>query len=689
MPLMELEEFHRDFFQDVIMMAEADGSYAEDEFFEQFCEHLIDAGELETADRVLHHRTGIRVDGYGGDPVSSQGFLSLIISDFSQSADVQKFNASDMDAHFKRLTTFLEKSLDSKFRNALEESDPAFGLADLIATRWPTISKVRLFLISNRLLSARVDGREAGELQGVPITYSVWDLERLRRYATSGTAREDIEIDLERDFGGPMALLPAHLDDADYEAYLIVVPGAQLAAIYDRWGARLLEQNVRVFLQARGNVNKGIRNTIENDPTMFFAYNNGVTATAEAVQTRTEGGRLLLTGLRNFQIVNGGQTTASIHAASRRKADLSKIFVQMKLSIVEPERAIDVVPKISEFANSQNKVNAADFFANHPFHVRMEGFSRRVYAPSPDGSFRQTKWFYERARGQYQDSRGLLSDALRKKFDLEYPKAQLFSKTDLAKFINPWRGLPHIVSAGSQKNFARFAYDIGREWTKAPDAFNETYFRHAISKAIVFRETESLVSGQSWYQGGGLRSRVVPYAIAKLAHDAEKHGRFVDFEAVWRVQAVSEDLKAVLVVAAEAVHGVIAGGGAANPLEWAKNQACWSRTQALKIDWPANWLELLITADEQRETRKSGAKDQKMLNGIEAQSIAVNAGAGFWSEVLAWGMRRRLLSPTEIGVLEVAAAMPAKIPTERQSMKIIEALRKLQTEGCTLGQGML
>lgn len=686
---MELEDFHRDFFQDVITMAEADGNYAEDEFFDQFCEHLIEAGELETADRALYQRTGIRVDGYAGDPISSQGVLSLIISDFSQSVEVQKFNASDMDALFKRLTNFLEKALDPKFRNALEETDPAFGLADLIATRWPTISKVRLFLISNRVLSARVDGREAGQLNGVPITYSVWDAERLRKFATSGAAREEIEIDLERDFGGPLALLPAHMNEAGYEAYLIVVPGNQLAAIYDRWGARLLEQNVRVFLQARGGVNKGIRNTIENDPTMFFAYNNGVTATAEAVQTRTDGGKLLLTGLRNFQIVNGGQTTASIHAASRRKADLSKIFVQMKLSIVEPERAIEVVPKISEFANSQNKVNAADFFANHPFHVRMEGFSRRVFAPSPDGSFRQSKWFYERARGQYQDGRGLLSDGQRKKFDLEYPKAQLFSKTDLAKFLNPWRGLPHIVSAGSQKNFARFAFDIGREWTKEPDTFNETYYRHAIAKAIVFRETESLVSNQPWYQGGGLRSRVVPYAIAKLAHDAEKHGRFVDFEAIWRSQTMSEDLKKVMTVAAEAVHGVIAGSGVANPLEWAKNQACWSRAQALEIAWPRNWLELLITSDEQRETRKSGVKDQKMLNGIEAQSVVVNAGAGFWSEVLTWGARRRLLSPTETGVLEVAAAMPAKIPTERQSAKIIEALRKVQNEGCTLGQGLI
>ena len=161
-----------------------------------------------------------------------------------------------------------------------------------------------------------------------------------------------------------------------------------------------------VFLQHRGKVNKGIRATIENEPNMFFAYNNGITATAEEVEIDDDGGRLLLRRLKNFQIVNGGQTTASIHSAQRGKLDVSQAFVQMKLSVVNPERANRLVPKISEFANSQNRVSAADFFANHPFHVRMEGFSRRIHAPSPDGSFRQSKWFYERARGQYADARG-------------------------------------------------------------------------------------------------------------------------------------------------------------------------------------------------------------------------------------------------------------------------------------------
>lgn len=692
MPI-DLSEFYQEFFQDVLTFADANERYVEDAFFDLFTENLVDAGELETADRVFFTAPrGLRVDGYGGDPLAAEGVLSLIVLDFNQSPEIGTLTATDMDAAFKRLSNFLSKALEPSFRDSLEETGPAFGLADLIAGRWPDITKVRLFVLSNRVLSSRVDGRSAGEVLGVPVTYTVWDLGRLHRFVASGQAREELIIDLEKDFGGPLHALPAHLNEAGYEAYLAVVPGEQLAAIYDRWGPRLLEQNVRVFLQARGNVNRGIRNTLDNDPEMFFAYNNGITATAEAVTAHRNGEGLVITELRNLQIVNGGQTTASIHAASRKKdADLSRVFVQMKLSIVGPERAHDVVPRISEYANSQNKVSAADFFANHPFHQRLEQFSRRLFAPAPDGSFRQSKWFYERARGQYMDARGLLSAAERKRFDLEYPKDQVITKTDLAKFLNSWRGKPHVVSRGSQKNFADFAASIGREWEQHEAAFNEGFYRQSVAQAIAFHATEKLVSEQPWYQGGGVRSRVVPYALAKLSHDAELHGRFLDFERIWRAQALPEDLREALKVAARAVHDVIVDAGPENPnpLEWAKQPACWSRVQALELDWPDGWLQGQLTKADVAAARRDGMKDQRVLNGIEAQSAVLSAGGPFWGELLGWARERRLLSPTDDGILADAAQIPAKIPSEKQSRRALEALKRMRDEGFPGGDGLV
>lgn len=682
---ISLDEFSKDFFQDILSEADAAGQFAETVFFEKTCEILTDAGELDAADRADYRGpsgSGIRVDGYGGDPINSSGTLSLIIADFNQSSKMGRLTQTEMDQIFQRLERFLLKSLDARWRNALEETSPAFGLADLIAQRWSSVTRIRMFLISNRELSDRVDGRDAGEIDQRAVTFSVWDIKRIHRFATIGHGREKIEIALEEEFGGVLPLLSAHLATDEYEAYLAVIPGEMLASIYDRWGARLLEQNVRVFLQARGNVNKGIRNTLENDPTMFFAYNNGITATADAVTTEERNGQLVLTELRNLQIVNGGQTTASIHMAMRGKVDLSGVFVQMKLSIVEPERAEEVVPKISEYANSQNRVNSADFFANHPFHVRMEDFSRRIFAPSPDGTFRETKWFYERARGQFNDARSKLTAGQRKKFDIEHPRPQLFSKTDLAKFLNVWEQKPEKVSQGAQKNFADFADSIGKGWKRNEQDFNESFFRETIAKAIIFRGTEKIVSNQPWYEGG-YRANIVAYAISKMAFDVAEMKRAVDFQLIWTRQSLPPEMEEALAQVSKNVLDVLIDtpAGIRNVTEWAKKQACWERVKSMEVSWPSNFQDGLISHGEQKEQKKEGRKDQRVLSGIEAQTTVVTIGGAYWRKALEWGNSKKILSEREASILELGSRVPSKIPSEKQAILLIQTLERLEEEG--------
>ena len=682
MPI-DLNEYHQEQLQHLHNLADANGIYVEDAFFQTCCDALVDAGEIETHDRAYYvGLRGVRVDGYGGDPLDADGLLSLIAMDLNQMQEISTLTATEMDAAFRRLYNFADRALDERFRNGLEETDPAFGLADLIATRWPNISRVRLILISNRALSDRVDRREAETLLDKPVTYTVWDLNRFHRYETSGQEREDLEVRLE-DHGNSLPVLPAHEGSDGEESYLAVVPGRQLASIYDRWGTRLLEQNVRVFLQARGKVNRGIRNTITNMPEMFFAYNNGITATAEALETHNTDRGMLLTGMRNFQIVNGGQTTASLHEAFRNKLDtLDRVFVQMKLTIVPPERAMEVVPKISEYANTQNSVSSADFFSNHPFHVRMEGFSRRLFAPSPDGNFRQSKWFYERARGQYQDARGHLSRSERLKFDLEYPKHQVLTKTDLAKFLNVWREKPDTVSKGAQKNFADFAAYISASWERQDTAFGEMFFREAIAKAFIFKAVEKLVPAQPWYHGG-YRANIVAYTIAKLAHDLSKKGASIDFERIWRSQNVSDGLASALTVGATAVHKVIVNPPSTtrNVTEWAKQQACWHRVAGLDVPWPSSLDHECMSQSERRDAKSSAIKNQKMLTGIEVQSRVVEAGAAHWHDIRDWAKQRGLLTPTETGILNVACLVPSDAPSDQQCIRLMELTQRLIGEG--------
>lgn len=685
----ELSAFHEEFFQEILRDADADGRFAEDAFFDLFCDQLVDAGELETHDRARYvSPRGMRVDGYGGDPATTDGALTLIVADFNQSTEIETLTATEMENLFKRTTTFLRRSLESSFRESLDETTAGFGLASFITESWNIVNRVRIVLITNRVLSSRVDGRESGELDERRISYSVWDLGRLQRYTLSGRSREDMVVDLS-EYGGPVPALRAHLTSAGYEAYLLVMPGSQLASIYDRWGARLLEQNVRVFLQAKNNVNKGIRNTLENDGEMFFAYNNGITATAEEVITKNDRGGLLVTGIRNLQIVNGGQTTASVHAASRKKeVDLGRVFVQVKLSVIPPERSEIVVPKISEYANSQNKVNAADFFANHPFHLRFKDFSEKLYAPSRDGTFRESKWFYERARGQYQDARSGLSAAALKKFELEYPKKQVITKTDLAKFLVVWDGLPHVVSTGAQKNFAQFAANVGKEWSEHSDRFNEAFFREAVAKAIIFKATEVIVSGRPWYDGA-YRANIVAYAISKLASDVKRAGKGLNFDLIWRAQQVPEALREALALAADAVRDTVSvppAGFVQNVTEWAKKAACWQRVEQLSVKWPTALESVLLDWEDLKQRSADSVKEQRILNGIEAQALVVNAGAPVWKKVRDWAIEKKVLSLKELEILGVASTL-GKLPSEKQSIVICEALRKVRAEGCPFGPG--
>ena len=394
------------------------------------------------------------------------------------------------------------------------------------------------------------------------------------------------------------------------------------------------------------------------------------------------GRRAGITGLRNLQIVNGGQTTASIFTALKKdKANLDRIFVQMKLSVVDPAKSTEVVPKISEFANSQNKVNAADFFSNHPFHVRLEEFSRRLWAPACDGTFKQTKWFYERARGQYFDQKVMRSTANQKRFEQEYPKIQAFTKTDLAKYEMVWEQVPHIVNRGAQECFATYAKLVGQRWSKDSDQFGELHYRTAIARAILFRTLEKDVSAQSWYDGG-YRANIVAYALARFAKLVADNGGFFDYEEVWRWQAVSEAVRSDLVAIAEAMQRVLLkpAAGMANVTQWAKRQACWHQAAQTEATLSEAVRGMLLDEAEQRITARDAKKSQKTDDAIGAQALAVQFGDRGWKAALAYAQARKLLSPLQRGILSTFSA-PGRLPSEKQSVHLVAALRTLEAEG--------
>lgn len=683
----ELDAYYQELVADIRREADTSGIMMVEAFFDRMTERLTEAGELEVADRS-YYQSGegaqkIRVDGYAGDPRDSEGVLGLIVCDFVDSDNVRTFGKTDVAPLLNPLIRFLNKAQKEEFRDSLSEVNPAFQVSDLIIGTWSQITKVKLILISNRQYIGRDDTVKLATAGDIPITWSVWDLARFERFDRSGQAREDIVVDFANDFGAPLPALKASQSGAALESYLLIVPGGQLAAIYDRWGARLLEANVRSFLQARAKTNKGIQKTIKEEPELFFPYNNGLSATAEAVEcVRTDDG-LAVSSIINLQIVNGAQTTGSIHSGLKSAAQqLSSVFVQMKLTVVPFDRSETVVPKISEYANTQNKVNAADFFSNHPFHIRMEQFSRKVIFAAREGVRHDSKWFYERSRGQFINARARLTPAQQKKFDLEFPKTQLFSKTDLAKFEYSATGKPHIVSRGAQKNFADFAKEIGEAWSKNEAKFDDLWYRRLISKATIFRKLEAEVPKQAWYEGG-YRANIVTYAMAKVFHDANSEREVLDLDTIARRQAVPDPLVRALLVAAAAAHDVIThpAAGMRNMSEWAKQQACWNAMSQRVLNYDADFESCLTLKDTAKTNERDERKKKRETDGISAQAEVVTLGADFWRDVRDRGSAERQLSPKDDQILTVCASMPRQLPSELQCKHALSVLGRLRDQG--------
>lgn len=694
-----LEEFHKQFQSDIMGTATSEGALQEESFFELIGDMLNEAGEIDTPSWSRHEgewkrrrkddaRTltkSIAVSGYSIGTDNEDNTLCLILTDFRYSDTVREMGSPEIKSLFDKLVEFLRAARSEEFRDAIEETSDGAILCDLIARKWSGIDSIKLIIATTASTSARVDARSAGTVDGKSVTYNVWDLKRLRKYVEQGQAREDLVIDLEKDFGGSIPILKAFGSDAALESYLAVINGDQLANIYNKWGARLLESNVRSFLQARGNVNRGIRDTIVNEPHMFLPYNNGITATADAVTISKTNDGLVLSSVENLQIVNGGQTTASLHAAMKTASEqLKKVYVQMKLNIVPRELSEEVVPKISEYANTQNKVNAADFFSNHPFHIRMEEFSRKIYAPAGETGFQDTKWFYERARGQYADARGNKTPAERRKFDGTFPRSGLFTKTDLAKYENSFRCEPHIVSLGAQKNFASFAKTIGARWGKDGVPFDETWYKRLIAKAIIFRATEKLVSAaaDTWYEGG-YRANIVTYGIAKVVFDATEMNKAIDLDRVWRLQRNLASLEAALDIACSEAQDVILNpvAGMRHIGEWAKKEVCWKALKERKLEYPEEFLDTLVDPEDVRSVAQKARADKNLTKELIGEAWIIEVGAGFWQDVLEWGADKKALSPMDDRVLRICAAIPSKIPSEHQAKTALRCLDKLKGLG--------
>lgn len=667
-----LNSFCEDLIQDILAGTgdSEDGGFKIDQFTRTVADYLIEAGEVEDVNICFYKSRGMQLNGYNVN--QDEDGLDIFVALFNQQSPPVTVTKVQCEAAFRQAETCLRKGLIG-FHSTLEESSESYDAFQRIYELRDSLARCRIFLLTDGVVNQDAFHPEEGG--DISVTLHVWDAARLYRLATSGKKFEPIEINFPEEFGENIPCLSLADPNSDYKGYLAVIPGEVLAGIYEKYGPRLLERNVRSFLQARGNVNKGIRKTILEEPHRFFAYNNGVSATADDIEFGKDG--LSISKIRNLQIVNGGQTTASLYyTAKKDKANLQGIFVQAKISVIPEDQLEHIVPLISRFANSQNKVNDADFYANDPFHVEIEGLSRTVWAPPVDGSSRQSKWFYERARGQYLDAKAREGTPARKRqFDAMFPTRQKFTKTDLAKYENTWMQLPHIVSLGAQKSFNDFTIRLKDRGRVDVDV---RYFEHLIAKAIIFNKTDRIVREQSF---GGYKANIVTYTIAWISNRTSQR---IDLDSIWKNQDISPALHDVIREVSMAVHRVIVNPpNGKNVTEWCKRKECWEKIRDSNVNIDSALEEELIDVSKKTGSSK-GNQGVSAPNEHEQQLITsvTEVSADIWFQISKWSKETNNLQPWQrslafsIGRL-VSTSGNVSIKQAKHGAVILEEVQRL------------
>ncbi|WP_030169983.1 AIPR family protein [Spirillospora albida] len=629
-----LEEFAHSLVANVMASAEAESTTAPEMFAQLMLEDLEVAGDVENHFLAYYRSHGIEIHGFGVN--NTLGSLDLFVVDFSQSPLMGKLHKAPAEAALKRPLQFLRKTSD--IRQAADEATDVQDLCTGVEKALLEASSIRVFLLTNSVCTVKAP--PPGVFNELEVTHEIWDLERFHRLASSGAQSEPIVVEFQQ----PLPCLAAPRT-GDFSVVLGVLPGQLLADLYREYGTRLLELNVRSFLQTRVKVNSGIRRTLLDKPEWFLAYNNGITATASAVDfVRDADGQHAIHRIHGVQIVNGGQTTASIYyARTRDKADLSAVHVQMKLTVLQESQLLDVVPEISKYSNSQNAVSLVDFSSNNPFHRRVEQVTRTLWAPAADGSGIETRWFYERARGQYTDAQARArTPAAKKQFKLLHPTKQKFTKSDLAKFMHCWEMLPHWVSRGAQKNFNEFMIrlDTAMAEDRAPRV-DVPFCQRLIAKAKLFKDIDRIAFQHG---AGSLKSFVTAYTMSYLVQATNQR---LDLDRIWREQRISPATAAAVETLVDRVMHVIDNPRSGNHSgEWAKKEDCWITVCGIRWNLPADLeSELLPTpiVDPVGPTTELDAETESHPDVAEASSIPPDE----WFAIQRWAKETRNLLPDQ------------------------------------------
>jgi len=590
---MSLEDFHRNFRSDLqTTIAErveaGEGPFPSEElvFAEMVMDHIAEAGICETP-TVCHWNGNVgnaklRITGYALS--SDETALDLFVTHYFGTEDLTDLRDSDAIATASEGLRFLFRAAGGNLEARIDPTHPVRELVSIVRSRWAEIDRLRVFVITDGRTKAKRFSNK--EVQQKIVAVESMDMERLFRH-TEGKPRDELAVSFVQSIGRPLPCVHVPDPDADYEYVLTAIPGQLIRDLYLRYGASLLEANVRTFLGSKRTVNKGIVETLRKEPEHFLAFNNGLVLVCdEASFERSEDGNLGLSFLKGIQIVNGGQTTSTIYFASRddRTIDLSHVMVPAKVIILkgsQDEARERLISNVSRYANSQNAVKMSDLSANRPFHVQLEKLANETWCP--DGA---TRWFYERAAGAYNVMllREGTTAAKRRKLTEMIPPKRKLTKNDIAKYHEAWRGKPNQVAMAGEKNFAAFMAALDEDQTIVSSPLDVRWYKAMIAKVILCKAIESMIKTREAKEV--FRQGWVNIATYVVSVASNRLGDRLDLEQIWIRQGISAELRDLLwnwAIVVNSEFNKIAPGQQFS--EVAKRVDTWNRVKA--ADFPA------------------------------------------------------------------------------------------------------
>ncbi len=681
-------KFREELVNEIKSLAISENISDREAFFQTYVEKLEEAELIEDYNYLYFSGQGsrnrnIQIDGYSYNELDKKLTL-FIIPELTYFED-RVITSTEAKTWFNKAFYFY-KDVNKIIINS-EESSEGYGLAYDIKENKMEINIIEIIILTDMKKSDKIDKIDNDYTENIRVEYSIFDISRIQLMDESKNGKEQLYINLDEFGSNGITALPAS-ETNEYKAYLCNIPGVLLAKLYDKYQSRLLEGNVRSFLQTRGKVNKGIRNTILNDPSMFFAYNNGIAATAESIDFINTDHGVMITGFKDLQIVNGGQTTASLANAwlndtrHNSREQIEKIVVPMKLSVVSYDNAQELIPNISKFANSQNKVSDADLASNHPFHIKFENLSRSIVAPPTKGAQFGTYWYYERANGQYRQETYKSTKSVKKQFEMTHPKNQMFKKVDLAKYYNIYMLKPHIASAGAQKSFNIFSKWMVSKWDKNSNFVNEVFFKKAVALTILFKKSDYIVRHQPWYDS--YKANIVAYTLSSIFHKVENldSNYEIDFNLIWKNQDLTDawisQIQEVSKIMYE--HLTSSDRTVENVTEWAKREVSWNIAKKIDFNLNSDFLNELIDSQYNKTIEQSSTKNDKQNNEIDALMKVFEYGSEFWTELYNWGNVEKIWNKVDIDFLNLGMNIDKKVPTDKQAIKILDTLEKARTE---------